>query len=695
MEEKASRERNSVQKIAMAVLSVTVFSGALLLFGIEPLIGRLLTPHFGSAPHVWLVCLTFFQAMLFIGYLYSHLLAKKLGGWHLFLLLFPLVNLPLKIDATPDPVTPLFSILGTLILNTALPFIVLSTTAVVAQSWLSHSSLGKGRDPYPLYAASNAGSLIALLGYTFVAEPLMGVRLQGITWSLTYVLYAALVVISWFLLRPDKGPAQGKDRIPGPVAIGAATYGKWLLLSSLPSALLLAVTNFISIEVGSFPLTWILPLALYLGSFIVTFRTGGGVPKIIRNLWPEILLAALLMYLLGSVHSLMILGHLTFFSLVCLVSHGTLYELRPPPSNLTNFYLSSALGGWIGGAFVSLVAPYMFAGLYEYPIILCMLSVTFFICHPGTFKAFMPGAPIKIFCTRWTVSMILISIAGIGAKSALDDAIQFHHRNFYGTYRIKDLHSIDGTPFGMRQLLHGKTLHGAQFLEPERRLTPTAYYYNDGAIAQVCRVKSSPRHIAILGLGAGVAAAYANIDDTVTYYEIDPDNEWIARRWFSFLDECKGLVRVIVGDGRLAMQKNEMEGTKYDVILIDAFTGDGIPSHLLTEEAIEIYLRRLAPDGLILFHVSNRYYELRPVIKATAHAMKLHAATNVPVEKKHLQPYQNSSRCVVLAKNPESLKPLLNKGWLMFDDNDRFNEMLPWTDDYINILDPLIENIRS
>ncbi len=695
VEEKHSKKRYSIQNLAMGVLSGMVFLGALLLFSIEPLIGRLLTPYFGSAPHVWLVCLMFFQAVLLIGYLYSHLFAKKIGGWHLVLLLLPLVNLPPKIDATPDPVTPLLSIIWTLIFNIALPFLVLSTTAVVAQSWLSYSSLGKENDPYPLYAASNAGSLIALLGYTFIAEPLMGVKLQGITWSLTYVLYAALVVASWFLLRPDKGLAMGRDQLSGPVAIGAATYGKWILLSCLPSAYLLAVTNFISLEVGSFPLTWILPLALYLGSFIVTFRTGGGVPRSIRNLWPEILLAGMIMYLLGPVHWLAILGHLTIFFLVCLVSHGTLYEHRPRPSHLTNFYLSSALGGWIGGALVSLVAPYLFTGLYEYPMILCILSVIFFICHPGTFKTFMPGTPIKIFCIRWTVSMILVAMVFIGTKTVLNDTLLFHHRNFYGTYRIKDVSSIDGISFGMRQLIHGNTVHGAQLLEPESGMTPILYYYDDGAISQVYRAKSSPRQIAILGLGAGVAAAYANIDDTVTYYEIDPDNEMIARRWFSFLEECKGIVRVIVGDGRLAMKRDEIEGTKYDIIHMDAFTGDGIPTHLLTKEAIEIYLNRLNNDGFILFHVSNRYYELRPVIKATTKLMKLHAVTNIPVERKYLKSYQLPSRCVVLANNLESLKPLLDRGWLMLDDDDRFNTVTAWTDDYINILAPLVENIRS
>ena len=283
-------------RLAMIVLTAMVFVGAILLFGLEPLAGRLLTPYFGGAAHVWLTCLMFFQAVLFIGYLYAHLFARKLGVWHLAILALPLVNLPLQLHAQPDPHAPLLHLLYVLSLYVALPFAVLSTTAVVAQAWLSHSRVGQNQEPYPLYAASNAGSLIALLGYTFVAEPFMRVKLQSIAWSLTYVLYAALVVASWYLLRPNLGQAAADTRgqAPTPAAIGKADYGKWLLLSCLPSALLLAVTNFIALEVGSFPLTWILPLALYLGSFIVTFRTGGGVPVWMRNLWPEILLASML-----------------------------------------------------------------------------------------------------------------------------------------------------------------------------------------------------------------------------------------------------------------------------------------------------------------------------------------------------------------------------------------------------------------
>ncbi len=285
------------------VLTSMVFVGALLLFGLEPLVGRLLTPNFGGAVYVWLTCLFFFQAMLLLGYLYVHTLAKKLGFWHLILLAFPLVNLPLSIFTESNPRAPLLTLLSVLIVNVALPFLTLSTTAVVAQSWLARSFLAKDYEPYPLYAASNAGSLTALLGYAFLVEPLLGIRAQSLAWAGIYVIYAILVIVAWFLLRPNRGSELSV--LGEPLAIGRVAtptvpdYLRWLLLSALPSAFLLAVTNFIALEVGSFPMVWVVPLALYLASFIITFSRNGGVPRFLRVVWLEILLLGFILYLPG------------------------------------------------------------------------------------------------------------------------------------------------------------------------------------------------------------------------------------------------------------------------------------------------------------------------------------------------------------------------------------------------------------
>jgi hypothetical protein len=697
MEKKSATADTSSKKLAMIVLTSMVFSGALLLFGMEPLVGRLLTPYFGGAAHVWLSCLMFYQAMLLIGYLYAHLCAKKMGGWHLLLLALPLINLPLNISAQPDAHAPLLNILGILFMHVALPFIVLSTTAVVAQLWFYRSSLGEHREPYPLYAASNAGSLIALLGYTFIAEPLVGLRIQSLSWTGVYIVYALICVAAWFQLRPDKGQnIQTSETVSeiGGGLVTSLTYARWLLLSSLPSALLLAVTNFIALEIGSFPLTWVIPLALYLGSFIVTFSNRGGVPRFLKILWPETLLITFILYLWGPSHWLAIIGHLSFFFLICLVAHGTLYERRPRPSLLTNFYLTIALGGWIGGALVSLIAPYMFKGLFEYPILLLLLGCSFWWCSDKSFVPYRPGTPILAVCSRTLIIGAMLIAIGMESWTSWQEPIKFRHRNFYGTYRIKDEPSVEGLPGGLRKLLHGSTLHGAQLLDPDIRQTPISYFYLGGGIADVYQTTNTPRRIAVLGLGSGAVAAYAKKTDHITYYEIDPDNEKIARQWFTYLDDCKVKVRVIVGDGRLSMQNSGGVGHDYDIIHMDAFTGDGIPTHLLTREAMEIYLSRLAEDGVILFHISNRYYELRPVIKSTSRELNLYGAINVPESRDKLKYYQNASWCVALARNPARLQPLVNRGWVRLGNDDGLNGSAFWTDDYINILAPLGENIR-
>jgi hypothetical protein len=340
---------------AMPILTGMVFLGATLLFGMEPLVGRILVPYFGGAAHVWLTSLMFFQAMLLVGYLYAHLFARRLGRWHLILLLLPLINLPIEATLRPAPEAPLLALLTVLSVHFALPFVVLSTTAVVAQSWLVSSMAGQRHEPYPLYAASNAGSLLALFGYAFLAEPLLGVKAQSFTWTAGYITYAILVVVAWFTLRPHTGPIISQpDHEPDllPEAAPAATnYALWLLLSALPSAFLLTVTNFIALEVGSFPMVWVIPLALYLGSFVVTFRRNGGVPRFLAAAWPELVVLGFLLYVLPSkwVVWLALGGSLLLLLAVCLVAHGTLYERRPPVQFLTNYYLTMAVGGFLGG----------------------------------------------------------------------------------------------------------------------------------------------------------------------------------------------------------------------------------------------------------------------------------------------------------------------------------------------------------
>jgi len=678
----------------IVVLTTTVFLGAFLLFGMEPLVGRLLAPFLGGAAHVWLICLMFYQAMLFAGYFYSHLFARKMGAWHLAVLFLPLVILPFDIQHLPDVGSPIGQLLIVLLAHAALPFIVLSTTAVVAQVWLSESSLGKDYDPYPLYAASNAGSFVALFGYSFLIEPLMGLRIQSLSWTAGYLVYVVLACASWFMFAPVKkaGMHASEKNQPAPAAsISRSVYMRWILLSALPSAFLLAVTNLIILEIGSFPLTWTIPLALYLLSFIVTFKVRGGTPEFLKRLWPEIVMVALMFYLFAQSHWYIAIITLTLFSLICLIAHGTLYEIRPPSEHLTRFYLAIAFGGWLGGATVSLVAPLVFSGLYEYPILLVLCAAAFFWCRHSTIKEVLPDfTPFGLL----RVVLIVLVITQVGRLLYHGEEVRFRHRNFYGTYRVVDVEPAASAQGAIRKLVHGSTLHGAQWLDGSERTSPISYYYQGGAISQAFSVIPSPRNIAVVGLGAGAAAAYAGEHDHVTFYEIDPDIEPVARRWFTYLGDSKAVQRVVVGDGRLSMQRDRSEHPKYDLVLIDAFTGDGIPVHLLTREAIGISMDSLAEGGLLLFHVSNRYYELRPLIKAVAQEMNLHGAFNTAVAKDQLRPEQIDTHCVALAVNRGSLQPLVETGWVLLGDDD-LKKMEPWTDDYINILEPLLEGIKT
>lgn len=668
-------------RVAIFFLTAMVFSGAILLFSMEPLVGRLLIPYFGGAAHIWLTCLMFFQAMLFIGYLYSHLLVRKLGGWHLIMLGIPLISLPLKIMAVPDAHAPLQNLLFVLSQRVALPFIALSTTAVAAQTWLIGSSAGKDRNPYPLYAASNAGSLIALLGYAFLIEPLSGIHLQSIIWSIGYLFYIGLVVVAWLILKPQKkemiNPVQQE---PGP---GTKIQIQWLLISALPSAFLLATTNFITLEIGSFPFVWVLPLALYLGSFIITFRDGGGVPKFLKRLWLESLLIAFSLYFWGHTYWVLQGMQLIMFFVICLVAHGTLYELRPPKAHLTRFYLVLAFGGWVGGAFVSLIAPKIFSGLFEYPMILILFGILFWLHRDKSFISFWVNASRPAAWSRMIAIGIIIFPVAASLSSASNT--KFRYRNFYGTYEIKD---VLENGLKIRQLVHGKTLHGSQFLENSKRLTPISYYFKDGPIYEANELSQSPRKMAVLGLGSGSISAYAHENDQITYYEIDPDNEKIARRWFTFLDECKGDVNIKVGDGRLSLQNWDEDRSKYDLIIMDTFTGDGIPTHLLTEEAISIYLNHLNQNGIIIFHISNRYYDLRPVLKATSGSLALSGVMNVRKGHKDSRPFIRGI-LVVLARDRARLQPLISHGWIPFGNGDGLKDIAPWTDDHIDVLAPL------
>lgn len=681
------------------LLSTVVFLGSFLLFVSEPLIGRLLLPFLGGAIHIWLICLTFFQGMLLLGYLYAHVVAPKIGFWHLLILLLPLMRLPFAVSAEPDSNTPILSLILVLASRFSLPFAVLSTTVVVVQSWLSSSKVRQFYDPYSLYAASNAGSLIGLLGYAFLIEPQMGVRAQSLVWVAGYICFFVLMGVTWYYLMRSPGVGLAEDENNTEKGTKSSpslrAYGAWVLLSSLPSAFLLAVTNFISMEIGSFPLIWVVPLSLYLGSFIVTFRMRGGAPRLLNILWPEILLFASAFYFIGAGGGVIaILGCLLSFTLICIVAHGRLYEIRPPTKWLTNFYLTTAFGGFLGGVSVSIVAPLIFNRYYEYLILILLFGGVFWQLRGEIFKRFWIRTSRFIVIARVVFLVVVLLHIALAALPS-GEAVKFRYRNFYGTYRISDFAPTGQPQDGIRVLEHGKTVHGAQMLTASLQMTPIYCYYPKGGYPDVYETTPRPLRAAVIGLGAGAICTYVKPRDTLVFFEIDPDNHQIAKQWFTYLSKCEGEVEVISGDGRLSLKNYGEKKMRFDIINVDAFSGDGIPVHLLTKEALEIYLSRLTDNGVILFHISNRYYHLFPVIKSTIAELNLFGVMNVLLPKEQTEIYQLFPSLVAVAKKPERLKTLINRGWVGFSEKDGLTKVRPWTDDYINVIAPLRETLRN
>jgi spermidine synthase len=694
----AGRSTLTREEFAVPTLTGMVFLGAFLLFTMEPLLGRLLVPSFGGAIHIWLLCLVFFQFMLLAGYLYAHLWAARFGARHLLVLLLPLVNLPLKITAEATPDASAEKLILVLIAQAALPFAVLSTTAVVAQVWLTRSRTGRPRNPYPLYGASNTGSLLGLLSYPFLIEPFLGLRAQSRLWMAGYLLYGALAVLAYLLLQPAKATAADAAS-PGD-SLGQDTgqpwraYALWGLLSALTSAFLLTVTNVIAMEVGSFPMVWIPPLVLYLLSFVLTFREKSGFYGKIMTLWPEILLVGGFLYVLSFNSLLMITGHLLVLFTICLLVHAVLYHSRPDSRYLTGFYLAIAAGGAIGGTLVALGAPLLFSGLYEYPLVL--LALVFILGWQSRRLAarFWRNAKLPVRFLRTAMIMALAGVLVYFSHDSLTSSERLRHRNYYGVTRVVDYPPAAMAPAGVRQLIHAKTLHGIQYLDDGQRRLPTLYYHPASGLADIFALLPSPRRISAVGLGAGTTGAYTNRGDALVYYDIDPDMEKIARREFTYLQDTAADVGVTVGDGRLALQAQGIPPVPDDLVFIDAFSGDGIPTHLLTQEAFRFYLSRLHQKGILLFHLSNRHYDLRPVVKATALSLGLHGAVKTRSFVPEETFFTIGTVYVAFSRDADILQSLKDRGWTLLDRHDGLSACEAWTDDYINILVPLKEKLR-
>ena len=662
--------------------AVTLFTSALLLFLIQPMAGKMLLPFFGGTPAVWNVCMVFFQTFLLLGYGYAHFCTKirqfrRQIFLHFTLMAIGLAALPFSFDTEPpaDAIPAIF-LLMQLSINLGLPFFIVSSSAPLLQNWFSRTNHPTAQDPYYLYAASNLGSLIALFGYPLFVEPALRLNNQSLTWTLGYILLIALIgTCGLWAFRSSQSKATVRPIPVGEMDGGLDPLNKpsvrqrffWIFCAFVPSSMMLGTTTYITTNVAALPLLWVFPLALYLTTFILVFARKKLISQaVLARIAPfaAISFAPFFFFSIRISEFFLIYLHLGMFFLIALVCHGQLAAHRPHPRYLTGFYFWMSVGGVLGGIFNTLIAPLLFLQIIEYPLALllaCMvfpkvvtdlehtqkqkkdlgrlvilssalMGLFFFknhipsgLQHLVFFLVFSASALVCLSCKERRLSFALA--VGIlllaSAHLAVWDQGQriYSSRNFFGVKQV-----VADRESGIHYLYHGTTVHGAQRIDSHGEITPLTYYHPLGPAADIFNISRSSnvqRKVAVIGLGVGSLASYARPGDHFTFFEIDPEIEGIARneRFFRFLSTIQGNFEVVLGDGRLTI--NKAKSGEFDVIVLDAFSSDAIPAHLLTREAVAIYLDKLAPEGILLFHISNRFLNLEPLMAGLAKELGL------------------------------------------------------------------------
>ncbi|MDX1928627.1 MAG: fused MFS/spermidine synthase [Pirellulaceae bacterium] len=719
--------------------AVAIFLGSFLLFLVQPVIGKMILPWFGGTPAVWTTCMLFFQVLLLAGYAYAALLARiaspvRQATIHIALLSLSLLLLPITPSTAwkpPDGEYPAIRILLMLAATVGWPYFLLSATSPLVQAWFARAY--PTRSPYRLYALSNVGSLGALLLYPFVVEPALTTTQQGTLWSVAFVVFVlgsgVLAVQLWrlrFALQtaPVDSQATGtsdkkrKRKQDASAAGMPSTYDRWLwlLLPALASLMLLCITNHLCQDVAVIPFLWILPLAIYLLSLIICFD---------RDWWYSrrwFSLGAVVMILIASdlsyfafVDSIratpsssplwrfvrydirfIISVYLALFFLVCMVCHGEVVRRKPVASKLTEFYLSVSAGGALGGFIVAVVCPLIFASFLELQIGLIvsfLVAISVFLsdvnqrglsaAKPLTKKNASVKAESKVPLALMTIVSLLAVFAVVSAQVvSLDLDSKIIIRNFYGTLKVREWFEDDPDHFG-RAMYHGSILHGYQYMTAEKENMPTTYYSEQSGVGKAIVAKrgATPLKIGVVGLGVGTIAAYGQTGDTMRFYEINPLVIDLAKDPFTFLSKSPAQIEVVSGDARLSLERESPQ--QFDVLVLDAFSGDSIPVHLLTREAMEIYLKHMKPDGIIAIHVSNRYVNLAPVVDRLAAANGLQQWMITQNEMKYLE--LAVSEWILLAPSTQAFEGLeafgvAPKSWPDFE---------AWTDDYNNLFELL------
>jgi hypothetical protein len=719
------------------VFTLSVFLSAGLLFIVEPMFGKMVLPLLGGSPSVWTTCMLFFQAALLLGYWYAHVGPARLGlrrhtMLHLGLLAFCLILLPIGVSNAAEGFRveyPTLWLLLVLTVSVGAPFVLLSSTGPLLQVWFSRTSHPSAHNPYFLYAASNAGSLIGLLSYPFVIEPSITLKGQTGLWTSGYLILVGLVLSSAAYLRATSTAPEEPTSLRPAASLDRRSILRWTLLAFVPSSFFLALTTYLTTDIAAVPLLWVIPLVLYLLSFTMVFGRRSWISHAALVRWQPVglIVLAVINFWGASASGVWLMPlHLLVLLVTALVCHGELAATKPPASRLTEFYLCIAVGGVLGGIFNAVVAPAMFDSVLEYPltilaacavrpllpgshtrsmrwdVVLIVAACAVMVAtrlgdpdRPATAAVVLSSAVVAVAClrmsrvpARFTLAIGLVVVAGV-ITAQLQPGILLKERNFFGVREIR----LDNEK-RVRWLMHGTTNHGGQSIDPAKRTEPVTYYYRGGPIGDVFRAfPSTPgRRVAVIGLGAGNLAAYAGAGEEWTFYEIDPDIARIAldTTYFTFLKDTPAKVRVVLGDGRLSIAK--APDHYYDLILLDAFSSDAIPTHLLTREALSIYRSKLSDRGLLAWHLSNRYLDLEPVLGRLIRETGIVGLIRANVERR-IEQESNGYPTVwaAIASDSSHLGPLRNDSrWRPLRTRDGVRL---WTDDYSNIFSVFIWSV--
>lgn len=722
----------------VAMFGATLFLSAFLMFLVEPMIARMVLPLLGGAAAVWNTCLVFFQAVLLCGYAYAHGATTLLGPRrhalvHVAVVLAPLFLLPIGLAAgTPPPTqNPAGWLLLTLLTSIGLPFFALSTSAAVLQKWYSATDDAGARDPYFLYAASNLGSFVALIAYPLIVEPTLRLQQQARIWAVGYAVLVGMTLVCAVAVWRRAGSATVKAAALAysrpAEALSWSRRGRWTVLAFVPSSLLLAVTSYMSTDVASVPLLWMVPLCVYLGTFVAAFSPSAAPARSIAARFMPLAVIALTLVLIAQMNQpapVVIPLHLIVFAVIALACHGELANDRPSPSRLTEFYFWISLGGMLGGLFNALLAPVIFTSIVEYPLVLVVACLVR-RAAPGEGRASWPrdlgwvaavgaAAVLSVVINsrtgsasrflilggalpallafsqqrrpvRFAACVAALLLSGSLVESPFGRAV-FAARTFFGVYRVR----VDDR-LHYRFMFHGPTLHGMQSYLEGRRAASLSYFHKSGPIGQVfAEAPHAPgaREVGVVGLGVGSLASYGGPSQHWVFYEIDPVVERIARdpAYFTYLQDCGARCEVVIGDARVSLGRARPE--QFGVIILDAFSSDAIPVHLLTREALSLYLSRLAPGGVIALHISNLHLSLSPVLGRLAEAEGLAVLwQREPATAGSFADGKFPSEWMVIARDRGDL------GGLASDPRWKPPVVLPstplWTDDFSNILSVL------